>query len=67
MVVRHEQHLPVFLTSAICRRYERLYCGLVVLGWYMDIQAQARKFTAWFKGLYRTGFEGAHKAAAGLT
>ncbi|KAI9449412.1 ABC1-domain-containing protein [Lactarius psammicola] len=48
-------------------RYERLYCGLVVLEWYMDIQAQARKFTAWFKGLYRTGFEGAHKAAAGLT
>jgi len=48
-------------------RYERLYCGLVVLEWYMDIHAQARKFTAWFKGLYRTGFEGAHKAAAGLT
>ncbi len=33
----------------------------------MDIQAQTRKFTAWFKGLYHTGFEGAHKAAAGLT
>ncbi|KAH8995740.1 ABC1-domain-containing protein [Lactarius akahatsu] len=47
-------------------RFERLYCGLVVLEWYMDIQAQARKFTAWFRGLYRTGFEGAHKAAAGL-
>jgi len=48
-------------------RYERLYCGLVVLEWYMDIQAQARKFTAWFGGLWRTGFEGAHKAAAGLS
>ncbi|KAH8993315.1 ABC1-domain-containing protein, partial [Lactarius hatsudake] len=48
-------------------RFERLYCGLVVLEWYMDIQAQARKFTAWFRGLYRTGFEGAHKAASGLT
>ncbi|KAH9040174.1 ABC1-domain-containing protein [Lactarius pseudohatsudake] len=48
-------------------RFERLYCGLVVLEWYMDIHAQARKFTAWFRGLYRTGFEGAHKAAAGLT
>ncbi|KAH9176783.1 ABC1-domain-containing protein [Lactarius sanguifluus] len=48
-------------------RFERLYCGLVVLEWYMDIQAHARKFTAWFRGLYRTGFEGAHKAAAGLT
>ncbi|KAF8268634.1 ABC1-domain-containing protein [Lactarius quietus] len=47
-------------------RYERLYCGLVALEWYMDVQAQARKFTAWLKGLYRTGFEGAHKAAAGL-
>jgi len=48
-------------------RYERLYCGLVVLEWYMDIQAQGRKFTAWFRGLWRTGFEGAHKAAAGLS
>jgi len=48
-------------------RYEKLYCGLVVLEWYMDTQAQARKFTAWFGGLCRTGFEGAHKAAAGLT
>ena len=34
--------------------------------WYMDVQAQARKFTAWVGGLWRTGFEGAHKAAAGL-
>ncbi|KAH9963906.1 ABC1-domain-containing protein [Russula dissimulans] len=48
-------------------RYERLYCKFVVLEWYMDIQAQVRKFTAWFGGLWRTGFEGAHKAAAGLT
>lgn len=48
-------------------KYERLYCGLVVLEWYMDVQAQARKFTAWVGGLWRTGFEGAHKAAAGLT
>jgi len=48
-------------------RYERFYCGFVVLEWYMDIQAQARKFTAWFRGLCRTGFEGAHKAAAGLS
>jgi len=48
-------------------RYERLYCRLAVLEWYMDIQAQARKFTAWLRGLYCTGFEGAHKAAAGLT
>jgi len=47
-------------------KYERLYCGLIVLEWYMDAQAQARKFTAWFGGLWRTGFEGAHKAAAGL-
>ena len=65
--VMSNTYLSSSLTSAICRRYERLYCGLVVLEWYMDIQAQARKFTAWFKGLYRTGFEGAHKAAAGLT
>jgi len=48
-------------------RYERLYCKFVVLEWYMDTQAQVRKFTAWFGGLWRTGFEGAHKAAAGLT
>jgi len=48
-------------------RYERLYCKFVVLEWYMDIEAQVRKFTAWFGGLWRTGFEGAHKAAAGLT
>jgi len=54
-------------TSVFRRRYERLYCGLIVLEWYMDIQAQARKFTAWFGGLWRTGFEGAHKAAAGLS
>ncbi|KAI0305407.1 ABC1-domain-containing protein, partial [Multifurca ochricompacta] len=47
-------------------RYEKLYRGLVVLEWYMDIQAQARKFTAWFRALWRTGFEGANKAAAGL-
>jgi len=47
-------------------KYERLYCGLVVLEWYMDVQAQTRKFTAWVGGLWRTGFEGAHKAAAGL-
>lgn len=47
-------------------KYERLYCGFVVLEWYMDAQAQARKFTAWVGGLWRTGFEGAHKAAAGL-
>lgn len=55
-----------FLTIAPCRKYERLYCRLVVLEWYMDVQAQARKFTAWVGGLWRTGFEGAHKAAAGL-
>lgn len=55
------------LFTTLCRRYERLYCGLVALEWYMDIQAQARKFTAWFGGLWHTGFEGAHKAAAGLT
>jgi len=56
----------LFLTSAFCRKYEKLYCGLVVLEWYMDVQAQGRKFTAWVGGLWRTGFEGAHKAAAGL-
>ncbi|KAF8482583.1 ABC1-domain-containing protein [Russula ochroleuca] len=48
-------------------KYEKLYYGLVVLEWYMDVQAQARMFTAWFGGLWRTGFEGARKAAAGLT
>ncbi|KAI0268807.1 ABC1 family-domain-containing protein [Gloeopeniophorella convolvens] len=47
-------------------RYERFYGGLVVLEWYMDVQAQARKLSSWFRGLWRTGFEGAHKAAAGL-
>ncbi|KAI0256322.1 ABC1 family-domain-containing protein, partial [Lactifluus subvellereus] len=47
-------------------RYERLYRKFIVLEWYLDLQAQARKFTAWFRGLWRTGFEGAHKAAAGL-
>jgi aarF domain-containing kinase len=55
------------LTSAFYRKYEKLYYGLVVLEWCMDVQAQARMFTAWFGGLWRTGFEGAHKAAAGLT
>jgi aarF domain-containing kinase len=58
---------PFYLTLAVSRRYERLYCGFVVFEWYLDIQAQTRKFTAWFRGLRRTGLEGAYKAAAGLT
>ncbi|KAI0051236.1 ABC1-domain-containing protein [Auriscalpium vulgare] len=47
-------------------RYERLVGSLVVLEKFMDAQAFMRKTMAWLRGLYRQGFGGAHRAAAGL-
>ncbi|EIM82704.1 ABC1-domain-containing protein [Stereum hirsutum FP-91666 SS1] len=47
-------------------RYEKLYRSLAVLEMFLDTQAWARKTAAWMRGLWRVGFDGAHKAAAGL-
>lgn len=32
----------------------------------MDVRAYLVTTSAWFRGLYAMGFDGAHKAAAGL-
>ncbi|KAA1474282.1 ABC1-domain-containing protein [Dentipellis sp. KUC8613] len=46
--------------------YEKLYRSLIVVETFMDLQAHFRMTLAWLCGLYSRGFDGAHKAAAGL-
>ncbi|THH05523.1 hypothetical protein EW146_g9881 [Bondarzewia mesenterica] len=47
-------------------KFEKLYRSLIILETFMDIQAHVRQTGAWIRGLWNKGFEGAHKAAAGL-
>ncbi|TFY83696.1 hypothetical protein EWM64_g309 [Hericium alpestre] len=46
--------------------YEKVYRSLIVAETFLDLQAYLRMTTAWILGLWAKGFEGAHKAAAGL-
>lgn len=39
---------------------------MVILETFMDLKAYAIITRAWLRGLLTMGFEGAHKAAAGL-
>lgn len=49
------------------RRFQKTYRGLVFAETAMDVQASAVKAAFWMRGLWAMGgFEGAHKAAAGL-
>lgn len=59
-------HYQSGVAGAVYRRYEKLYRSLAVLEMFLDTQAWARKTAAWMRGLWRVGFDGAHKAAAGL-
>lgn len=46
--------------------FRLVYDGLRVAEWSADLRAKAVKLHAWTKGLGRSGFRGAHEAAAGL-
>jgi aarF domain-containing kinase len=48
------------------RRYEKNYRTIIVVETYMDLRAYLVKSGAWLRGLFTKGFEGAHRAAAGL-
>lgn len=47
-------------------RFHFVYDGLRVAEWSADLRAKFVKLHAWTKGLGRSGFRGAHEAAAGL-
>ncbi|KIM91824.1 hypothetical protein PILCRDRAFT_809790 [Piloderma croceum F 1598] len=47
-------------------RFEKMYRTLILVETWMDLQALNVKTLAWIRGLWTMGFEGAHKAAAGL-
>lgn len=48
-------------------RFKKNYYGIVFVETIMDAQARLALLRAWTQGLWSRGFEGAHKAAAGLT
>ena len=50
----------------LSRKYEKLYKSLVLVETMMDMQAYVRMTLAWVRGFWWKGFEGAHRAAAGL-
>ena len=56
-------YFPSDITS---RRFEKMYRTLILVETWMDLQAYNVKTLAWIRGLWTMGFEGAHKAAAGL-
>lgn len=69
LVVRFFRLSPYFashITNFHCRRFEKMYRTLVMVETWMDLQAYKVKTLAWIRGLWTMGFEGAHKAAAGL-
>jgi len=47
-------------------KFEKMYTRMMLLEGLMDWQAWVVKTRAWVRGLFTTGFDGAHKAAAGL-
>ncbi|RDB16803.1 ABC1 family protein MCP2 [Hypsizygus marmoreus] len=47
-------------------KFEKRYVRLVVVESFMDLQAYGVITKAWIKGLWKRGFKGAHRAAAGL-
>ncbi|KAI0318269.1 ABC1-domain-containing protein [Amylostereum chailletii] len=47
-------------------RFEKVYRSLIVYETFLDMQAWMRKTQDWIRGLWTMGFEGAHRAAAGL-
>ncbi|KAF7981834.1 hypothetical protein HWV62_31359 [Athelia sp. TMB] len=47
-------------------QFKKMYTSLVLAEVWMDLQARQKQTFAWFRGLITKGFEGAHKAAAGL-
>lgn len=48
------------------RKFEKMYRTLIIVETWMDVQAYKVKTLDWIRGLWTMGFEGAHKAAAGL-
>ncbi|KZP34641.1 ABC1-domain-containing protein [Athelia psychrophila] len=46
--------------------FTKLYRSLILAETWMDLQAKQKQTYAWLRGLCTKGFEGAHKAAAGL-
>lgn len=48
------------------RRFEKSYTQLIVAETLMDLQAYGVKTRAWIHGMWAEGFDGAHRAAAGL-
>jgi len=47
-------------------RYEKNYRAILMVETYMDLQAYIVMSTAYFRGLFTRGFDGARRAAAGL-
>ncbi|KAF9501491.1 ABC1-domain-containing protein [Pleurotus eryngii] len=47
-------------------RFKKNYYGIVFMETIMDARARLALLRAWTQGLWSRGFEGAHKAAAGL-
>jgi aarF domain-containing kinase len=47
-------------------RFRVIWDGLRVMEWVLDAKAGVRKAEAWLMGLWRMGFVGARRAAAGL-
>lgn len=60
--------VPLLLAELVLsRQFEKTYRALILVETWMDLQAFRVKTLAWLRGLYMIGgFEGAHKAAAGL-
>ena len=54
------------LSDITSRKFEKMYRTLILVETWMDLQARNVKTLAWIRGLWTMGFEGAHKAAAGL-
>lgn len=55
-----------YLTIFLGRHFTKLYRSLILAETWMDLQAKQKQTYAWLRGLCTKGFEGAHKAAAGL-
>jgi len=66
-VVRFSTVAMFYILSDITsRKFEKMYRTLILVETWMDLQARNVKTLAWIRGLWTMGFEGAHKAAAGL-
>jgi hypothetical protein len=56
-----------FELTYFSRKFETSYTHIAVIEAFMDLTAYGVKISAWLRGLLTRGFDGASKAAAGLT